>query len=198
MRMHGLINTSLQSFVADRFGAPAWARIADQAGVPGRGFEAMLVYDNDLTHRVLEATAADLSRPVETVLEDLGIYLITHPRFDAVRRLLRFGGTRFPDFLQSLNDLHGRVALALPELDPPRLTLRREIRNSFVLRCRWHLPLSGHVMIGLLRSMADDYGVLVYLDHRGLDPDGAERIGIQILDPDFTPARSFDLVGATA
>ena len=54
------------------------------------------------------------------------------------------------------------------------------------------LPGVGHVVVGLLRAMADDYGALVLLDHQGAD-DGAEVVSIHLLDQRHTEGRRFDL-----
>ncbi len=40
-----------------------------------------------------------------------------------MRRLLRFGGATFEDFLLSLDDLNDRVALALDILDMPTVAV---------------------------------------------------------------------------
>ena len=58
-----------------------------------------------------------LGRPVAGMMEDLGTYLIMNPSFPAVRRLLRFSGVTFLDFLHSLDDLPDRVRLAVPDSD---------------------------------------------------------------------------------
>jgi hypothetical protein len=44
----------------------------------------------------------------------------------------------------------------------------------------------------MLRAMADDYGALVLLDHRGADSKRAV-IEVRLLDPAFADGRSFDL-----
>ncbi len=58
------------------------------------------------------------------LLEDLGTYLVSHPNVQGLRRLLRFGGAGFIDFLHSLDELHDRARLAVPDLDLPQLELR--------------------------------------------------------------------------
>jgi hypothetical protein len=55
----------------------------------------------------------------------------------------------------------------------------------------------GHVAMGLLRAMADDYGALVLLDHMG-SAGAEERISIRILDQAWTPGRRFELARGAA
>ena len=119
------------------------------------------------------------------------------PNLEALRRLLRFGGVNFPDFLHSLEDMRGRGRLALPDLDLPTLDLRVDGEDRYVLSCRSRLAGAGHVVMGLLRAMADDYGALVVLDHLGTG-DGAEEISIHLPEPRFAEGRRFDLSGPGA
>lgn len=193
--MHGVINRALQNFLTDTFGAAAWARIVARAQLPDPDFEAMLVYDPALADHVLQAASAELNRDRDQILEDLGTYLVTHPRLAPVRRLLRFGGASYAEFLHSLNGLGGRLRLALPDFDAPQLRVRRAARNRFYLTCHWGHPGMGHVLIGVLRGMADDYGALVVLQHRGGE-DRDETLLIDVVDSDFTDARGFDLAEA--
>jgi len=190
--MHGLINRSLQCFLRDTYGAPLWAAVARDANLGFDSFEAMLTYDPALTDAVINAAARQLDRTREMVLEDLGTYLVSHPNVEALRRLLRFGGVTFVDFLHSLEDLPGRGRLAVPDLDLPQFALVETANDQFSLTCSSPVQGGGHVMMGLLRSMADDYGTLVMLDHQGM-LGGAEMILIQILDQSFAAGRRFDL-----
>lgn len=193
--MHGLINRSIQGFLRDSFGDALWSDVARAAALGFDGFEPMLHYDPAITDRVIAVAARRLDRPRDALLEDLGTYLVSHPAQEGVRRLLRFGGVDFPDFLASLEDLPGRARLAVPDLDLPDLSLEDEGPGRFTLTCRGGVPGVGHVLLGLLRAMADDYGSLVMLDHRGTDPDGAEVVGILLLDTAHAAARPFALAG---
>lgn len=190
--MHGLINRAIQSFLCDTYGVGLWSEVAAEAGLGFDSFETMLTYDDHLTVTVVDVAARRLDRPRETILDDLGTYLVSHPNLERLRRLLRFGGVTFVDFLHSLDDLPGRGRLALPDFDLPVLELQDVAPNRFILLCRAPLPGMGHVVVGLLRAMADDYGALVLLDHLGSGPDG-ETLAIDLLEPQFAVGRRFEL-----
>ena len=210
--MHGLVNRAFQCFLSDTFGIALWNAVAADAGLAEAlgtdGFEAMSLYDDALTEAMLTAACIRLSRPRESLLEDLGTYLIWNQSLQPLRRLLRFGGRSFTEFLFSLEDLRGRTRLAVAELDLPELELEETGEGLFTLRCRACPPGFGHVMAGVLRALADDYGALVVLDHLGAAPpapNGAERrlqgrkdeiLSIAVHDPDFHAGRRFDLVGS--
>jgi hypothetical protein len=126
------------------------------------------------------------------LLEDLGTYLVSHPNLERLRRLLRFGGVSYLDFLHSLEDIPDRGHMALPDLDLPRLRLVDCGEGLFRLHVSVLFSGVGHVVVGLLRAMADDYGALVLLDHGGNDA-GDEVISIHLLDHRHSEGRRFDL-----
>lgn len=190
--MHGLINRSIQCFLRDTYGPEIWRQVAYTAGLGFDNFEPLQTYDTALTEAVLDAASRLLRRPRETVLEDLGTYLVSHPNLERLRRLLRFGGMTFQDFLHSLEDVGERSHLALPDLDLPELRLRDHGDGIYRLHCSVMLPGVGHIVVGLLRAMADDYGALVLLDHDGCR-DGEEVIAVQLLDHRHSAGRRFDL-----
>lgn len=190
--MHGLINRAIQCYVRDTHGDLAWKQVARRAELGFDGFETMLSYDDGLTEDVIAASIEVLGRPRETILEDLGTFLVSNHGSDALRRLLRFGGVTFTDFLHTLEDTRGRGRLALPDLDLPVLDLFEVSPSLYTLYCRFPIMGSGHVIVGLLRAMADDYGALVLLDHEGDSPEG-EKIVIEVLEMSYAQGRSFDL-----
>jgi hypothetical protein len=191
--MHGLINRSLECFISDTYGNDIWHDVSKAAGLGFDQFEAMLEYDDALTYAVLDAAAEKLTKSRETLLEDLGTFLVSNPKTEALRRLLRFGGVTFVEFLHSLDDLHDRAKLAVPELELPKLRLRGQPDSgSFKLICKGPHAGFGHVMIGLLRAMADDYGALVFME-AGAIREGTEEILIQLVDVSFADGRDFSL-----
>lgn len=191
-KMHGLVNRSIQCFLRDAYGAAVWDRVARASGAPPEGFEAMLAYDAGMTDALVAAAARVLGRPVDTLLEDLGTYLVSHPNVEGLRRLLRFGGEGYEDFLLSLEDLPERGRMALSGLDLPALHLADLGGGVYSLSCSPLFSGIGHVAVGLLRAMADDYGALVLLDHAGPGP-GGEVVTIHLLDHAFAEGRQFDL-----
>lgn len=190
--MHGLINRSIQLFVQDTYGEETWWTIARAADIGPDGFEPMLAYDVSVTDRLLTEVSNILDKPPAMVLEDLGTYLVSHPNMRRVRRLLRFSGDTFTDFLHSLDDLPARCKLALPDLDLPDLELREELGGQIrVFVCSEHRGW-GYVLMGLLRAMADDYGALILLD-MAPGPSSIAVIEGQLLDTDYAEGRSFSL-----
>lgn len=190
--MHGLINRSVQCFVRDTYGQQVWSEVAMSVGIGVEGFESMLNYEDSLTEGLLGEASRILDKPEDMLLEDLGTYLVSHPNTESVRRLLRFGGETFSDFLHSLDDLPDRAHLAVPELELPELEVLDEPGGQSVLVVRHPNPGFACVLLGVLRALADDYGVLAFLDLERAGPSVA-RVTISVLDDTFAEGRSFSL-----
>ncbi|MCF8487219.1 MAG: heme NO-binding domain-containing protein [Rhodobacteraceae bacterium] len=194
--MHGLVNLAMELYLRETFGAQMWHRIAGQAALPFQSFEPLIIYDIALTVAVIDAASALLDRPADAILEDLGTYIVSSASGERLRRLLRFGGVGFRDFLHSLEELPARARLALPDFHLPDMVLTEMAEAEFTLALGAPFGGAGYVMIGLLRAMADDYGALALLEMRAQAGDG-DVISIHVLDEGYAAGRRFDLaVGA--
>lgn len=191
--MNGLVNRAIQNFLRDGWGAAAWADAARAAGVPVAGFEPLMDYDPALTGRLVAAAAARLDRDGACLLEDLGTWLVSHPSRAGVRRLLRFGGPDFREFLHSLDELPARARLALPDLVLPPLRLEVLGGGVFRLHVGAGFTGAGAVARGLLRAMADDYGALAVIEGEDGAGDGAAVLTVRLLDAEFAEGRAFAL-----
>lgn len=183
---------AIQCFALDTYGQGLWSAATRGATQDVADFEAMLIYDPATGEAVLDALARELDRPRATVLEDLGTYLVSNPNMERLRRLLRFAGASYEDFLHSLDDLPGRARLAVSDLILPHLDLRETAPGRFTLTIDGDPHGFGHVLTGVLRAMADDYGALVILDHHG-HQGGREEIGITLVEAAFAEGREFVL-----
>ncbi len=190
--MHGLALRAVQLFVTECYGADSWARVIDHAKFEFDEFEAMLVYPHDYAETVLSSAAHVLSRSRCEILEDIGTYLASQNSTERLRRLLRFGGVSFVDFLHSLDEMPDRARLAVPDLDMPTIELREHTSLTFSLTCQGNIPGFGRVLVGLLRTMADDYGALATVEYRG-QGQGFETLQVTLLENTYSEGRHFDL-----
>ena len=187
--MHGLVNRSIQRFIRDTYGVAVWDAVARDAGIPPQGFEALLTYDDALTYTVIASASVRLGKPRDAFLEDLGAYLAG---IEALRRLMRFSGVDFSDFILSLDELPDRVRLAVPDLEMPELSVLPVGEGRFRVSCKGAHPGYGAVFAGVLRAMADDYGVLALIDSvTSAGPE--EAVSVELLETRFAAERRFDL-----
>lgn len=193
--MHVLITRMLKVFVEDTYGAARWDQVLGVAGLRRVEIDARLRHDADQSDRLMRAVEAEFRRPIGGVLEDVGTYLVSHPNAQSIRRLLRFCGVDFVDFLHSLEDLPDRVALVLPDLALPEIEVLGEGDGRFEILCRNALPGFSELIAGLVRAMADDFGVLALLEHVGGHGD-CDRVRVTVIECDFAEGRDFLLGGA--
>jgi hypothetical protein len=196
--VHGVVNKAIECFLRDTYTPVVWDAVVAQARLPVASFEAMLTYDPAVTGRMLAAAADRIGKPREALLEDLGIYLVSHPRYEALRRLLRFAGVTFEDFILSLDELPGRARLALPDLEIVPIRVHILGPSCFEVCCGPGWPGFGYVLAGGIRAMADDYGALVTLSLVSESAEGLSCIELTLHATNHSRGRSFDLTARTA
>lgn len=187
--MHGLIYRSFENFIRNTYGAGVWTALMATLDTGSDGFEPMFHYDDALIDRIVAGAAGRLGQRAEDLFEDFGTYLVADPSAERVRRLLRFGGVDYEDFILSLEDLRGRGRLAVPDLDLPEIEVEDLGEGAFLVTCRHSHAGAVHILRGLLRALADDYGALVVIEPSA--PDG--RLRLQLLERDFGQDRGFAL-----
>lgn len=182
--MHGLINRSIEGFLRDTYGDAFWADVAEASGIDARGFQTVRHYPDTISYALINHATLLLDKPETELLEDLGAWLA---RVEPIRRLLRFSGRDFADFLHSLEELQGRAHMVIPDLGMPRV--RVEARSGDEMRIvmpdcfnEWR-----SVMAGLVRGMADDYGALGLIAVEGI------AVVVLISHDAFSEGRGFEL-----
>ena len=193
--MFGLINVAIQSFVEDSYGRPVWENVVRTAGLDLRDFEAMLPYPDEVTEAVLGAAASIVENDRSSLLQDLGTYLVTHKNMEAVRRLLRYGGREFEEFLISLDELSDRVRIAIPDLEMPDVNQKPLCAGQFLLTVTSRAQGFGSVLKGVVQGLADDYGALILVDLEESKQEGmyVERLHVELLELAFGQDRGLDL-----
>ncbi len=192
--MLGVVNKAIEEFVITVHGGAVWQEVLRDIGTPGFRFEPMLMYEDEKSYALIRALSKRLSKPQQDILDDIGTYLVTPPNGGALRRLLRFSGSSFDDFLFSLDDLNDRVDLALPDLQLPQIMVIPQTIDRVHVRVSQTWSGFAYVLQGLLRAMADDYGTLVFLDVRRDITDSA-RIEVILIENNFSAGIDFDMVG---
>lgn len=195
--MHGLIIRSFEGFIRNTYGAELWETAINELDLGFDRFEPMFHYDDAVAAELTAIAARRLGKSRAALLEDFGTFLVAHPASERVRRLLRFGGVDYEDFLGSLEDLAGRVRLAVPDLVLPKIMLHDLGTGEFMLALTGDVTGAASVFVGLLRALADDYGALVIVENE-TQAEGDTRLSIRLLDVDFAEGRGFALSAAGA
>lgn len=190
--MLGLVNRSIQGFVTETSGPAVWQAVAAATPRGIEDYESLSDYPASETADLVRIASRVLGKPRERLLEDLGTWLVTSPRVSVVRRLLRFGGTDYVEFLHSLDELPGRARMAVAGLDLPALELCEHAPFTYSLALGRGLPGIGHVLQGALQAMADDYGALAVIEMTR-EGRGRAMLLIRLFQTDYAEGRDFAL-----
>lgn len=188
--MHRLVIRAVEEFLRDTYGEALWRDVATAEGArpiappePGGGQPGS---PGRIAHgeALITSAAIILEKPAEELFEDLGAWLA---RREAIRRLLRFSGRDFGDFVLSLEELPGRTRYVIPDLDMPRIEVARDGDGTIRLILAGAAQGWTAILGGLLRAMADDYGALGLIVVEGCE------IDVHISDHAFAEGREFRL-----
>ena len=152
--MYGLLNAALKDFVIAEYGAERWAGIATHAAVSDTTFNKMDPYPDELTYKLVGATATATGCSVDTVLDRFGEYWVDYTARQGYAPLFEIVGDSLQDFLLSLDALHERIGRSFPKLVPP--VFRLDPIDMHTLRMHY-LSQRKHLcpMIpGLLRGLS--------------------------------------------
>jgi len=192
--MLGVVNKAIEHFIRATYGDRVWHDAAEHALVSDHDIEPMLMYSDEITYHLIDGLIQTTGKPRQDVLDDLRTFLVTPPHGRMVRRLLRFGGATFDDFLISMGDLNDRVALALPDLDLPTISVDLCVTDRAVITVENRIHGFANVLQGLLRAMADDYGTLVFIDIGECD-EKTSQIVVILSEQNIAQGAEFNLAG---
>lgn len=166
--MYGLVNKGLGEMVQLEAGEAAWTEIRRRAGVDVSVFVTHQGYPDDVSVRLVVATAELLERSVERVLEDFGRHWILHTA-RAYGPIVEATGRTVPEFLCNLPNLHTRVSLSFPHLRPPEFRCRDVTSTGLVLEYRSGRSGFAPFVVGLLHGLAERFGTTIDVSFRAID-----------------------------
>lgn len=158
--MHGLVNRCIELFMRGTYGPGLWEKVTREVGVDPEGFLTWSAGPDKVTYSIVIASARLLDKSVGEFLEDIGAWLT---RQEDIRRLLRFSGSTFEEFVESLRELPGRIRLVIPDFQLPALAVTSPTAGRYHIAASAHQPGLLRVVAGMLRGMADDYGALAII-----------------------------------
>jgi hypothetical protein len=153
--MYGLVNRSLQSFIVSDYGQASWDAIRAAASVEEDSFVSMEAYPDALTYQLVGAASEHLSVGAEEILHGFGRHWVLVTGKESYGDFLILAGGSFPEFLSNLNNLHTRVALAFPALQPPEFRVLdndgRQLRLQYISERDGLTPF----VVGLLDGLGE-------------------------------------------
>ena len=175
--MYGMVNKAVQDLVVTQFGQEKWNEIKRKADIDVEAFVAMSTYPDEVTYKLVGAASEVLGLPADKILEAFGEYWILYTAKEGYAELLDISGSTFVEFLQNMDDLHGRIRLGFPKLKPPVLECREISEDS--MRLHYHTDREGlaPMVVGLLKGLGKRFDTPIEVIHdkvRGQENDHDE------------------------
>ena len=173
--MYGLVNKAIQDMICQKFGEPTWQQIKRHAQVKTPAFLSMEAYPDDLTHRLVRAASVVLSLSPAEVMQAFGEYWVLYTAEEGYGELLETAGDSLPEFLQNLDELHARVGVMFPKLQPPSFDCEEEDDRTLRLHYSSHRQGLAPMVVGLVRGLGDRFETPVEITQTQSKAEGAPR-----------------------
>jgi hypothetical protein len=151
--------------VTEKFGDETWENICVRADIAERDFIAMEGYDDSVTYSLVGAASEELGLDAEGVLEAFGEYWVIYTAVEGYGELLNSAGDNLTDFLTNLDQMHARVKLAMPNLEPPRFRVTDQTDSTLVLHYFSDRPGLTPLVIGMVKGLAARFNHAIGIEH---------------------------------
>jgi len=165
----------MRTFILDNHGEDAWRMICKRSQVPHEEFENLTAYDDAHTYALVDAVAEALEIPAEKVLEVFGEFWIGFSKASAIGKLMDLGSETLIGRIRGLDEMHERIQLTMPHLDPPSFEFEERADGNHRLHYISNREGLAPMVVGLLQGMAKECGVTVDITHLERRSDGADH-----------------------
>ncbi len=185
--MYGLVNKAIRDMVCSGFGEDTWQRIRARAEVVEDRFLSMESYPDDLTHRLVLAASQELGLTSAEIMEKFGEYWVRYTGQEGYGEMMALAGDTLPEFLGNLDELHARVGVSFPQLQPPQFDC--EAADEQELTLHYHSQRQGlaPMVIGLVQGLGDRFDTEVDVTQTAHRDAGADHDIFRIRYQEHSP-----------
>ncbi|MEH2035291.1 heme NO-binding domain-containing protein [Nostoc sp.] len=173
--MYGLVNKAIQDMVCSRFGEETWKKIKHKAEVDVDVFLSMEGYPDDITHKLVKAASVILGLPSSQIMQAFGEFWVQYTAQEGYGEMMDMSGDTLSDFLENLDNLHARVGVIFPKLQPPSFECADMEENSLSLHYRSDREGLTPMIIGLVKGLGTKFDTEVEITQIQSRDDGAEH-----------------------
>ncbi|AVH65972.1 heme NO-binding protein [Nostoc sp. 'Peltigera membranacea cyanobiont' 213] len=173
--MYGLVNKAIQDMVCSRFGEETWKQIKHKAEVDVDVFLSMEGYPDDITHKLVKAASVVLSLSPKQIMQAFGEFWVQYTAQEGYGEMMDMSGDTLPEFLENLDNLHARVGVSFPKLQPPSFECTDMEENSLSLHYRSDREGLTPMVIGLIKGLGTRFDTEVHITQTLNRDEGAEH-----------------------
>ncbi|NBW41074.1 heme NO-binding protein [bacterium] len=173
--MYGLINKAIQGLITEKFGHEVWDDIRTRAGLTVEPFLSMEQYPDSITYDLVGAASDVLELPAEQVLNEFGIFWTMFTGAEGYKDLMETSGETFSEFVANLDQLHARVKLLFPHLDPPSFLVTDRQPTSLKVRYFSNREGLSPLVEGLFQGLANRFDISLSVQHEHIVENGTSH-----------------------
>ena len=173
--MYGLVNKAIQDMVCSRFGEETWKEIKHKAEVDVDVFLSMEGYPDDITHKLVKAASIILGLSASDIMQAFGEFWVQYTAEEGYGEMMDMSGDRLPEFLENLDNLHARVGVSFPNLQPPSFECTDMEENSLSLHYRSDREGLTPMILGLVQGLGNRFDTEVDITQTQNRDEGAEH-----------------------
>jgi hypothetical protein len=163
--MYGMVNKAIEDMVCTQFGEETWEQIKHKAAIEDETFVSMEAYPDDVTHRLVKAASAILGLSAAEIMQAFGEFWVKYTAQEGYGELLDMSGESLPEFLDNLDNLHARVGISFPKLQPPSFECTNTEENSLHLHYRSEREGLAPMVLGLVKGLGSRFDTEVDVVH---------------------------------
>lgn len=175
--MYGLVNVAIEELVCSKAGLDKWIEIKKRAGVTVDKFSRLSSYPDKMTYDLVGAVSHVLDMPPDAVMRAFGEFWVLYTGQNGYGHLFGIAGNSLPDFLNNLDNLHTRIGLNFPALQPPSFMCEEEPDGKYRLHYYSDRPGLCPMVVGLVDGLAQHFKVKVAIEHPLCRRDAEQRQG---------------------
>jgi Haem-NO-binding len=173
--MYGLVNKAIQDMVCSHFGENTWQAIKQKAQLEIEAFVSMEGYPDDVTHRLVKAASEILELSPKEVMVAFGEYWVQYTATEGYGEMMDMAGDNLPEFLENLDELHSRVGVLFPKLQPPSFECSEVEEESLNLHYHSHREGLAPMVVGLVQGLGKRFDTDVEVTQTQSREEGDDR-----------------------
>jgi hypothetical protein len=173
--MYGLVNKAIQDMVCSRFGEETWKEIHHKSEVEVDAFISMESYPDDVTHRLVKAASLVLGLSASEIMKAFGEFWVQYTAEEGYGELMAMSGDTLPEFLENLDDLHTRIGVSFPKLQPPSFTCEEVEEQTLHLHYHSHREGLAPMVLGLVQGLGTRLDTDVVITQIQTKSEGADH-----------------------
>ena len=173
--MYGLVNKAIHDMLCSRFGENTWQAIRQKAEIEVDTFISMEGYPDDVTHRLVKAASEVLGLSTSEIMQAFGEYWVEYTAEEGYGEMMAMSGNNLCEFLQNLDNLHARVGVIFPQLQPPSFDCTDVETAS--LHLNYHSSRKGFssMVLGLVKGLGTRFQTEVEVSQTHSRDEGGDR-----------------------